>query len=64
MGSYANRSNGPFAGHQSRDTKSPCWDARKALDKAKINVLFFCLAPVAIMEIFYPVTDNLQRAYF
>ena len=28
------------------------------------DVVFFCLASVAIMEVFYPVTENLQRAYF
>ena len=28
------------------------------------DVVFFCLASMAIMEVFYRVTDNLQRAYF
>ena len=65
MGSYANRSNGSFLGLKSRDTKPPCWDAKKASDKAKTKcVVFFCLASVGIMEVFYPVTEDLQRAYF
>ena len=28
------------------------------------DVVFFCLASVGIMEVFYPVTENLHRAYF